>query len=286
MVGIHGWTRVELARPDSSRSGLRSPLPRPRASATDRRGSSRRSAALSCPPAAGPPCGLRVGARADMRYAADHREPTPPPIRAQATPSLTRTVQIRPKRRISNGACPSAPSEALFRAFSGALGPKMAPAPSFRPQNGLRRRCKAACNSPRVSRKAENSGPLAFRRPPARRGLKTAPGTVPTAQARSVLGSCLSALRGSVSQSSEIFFNSPWIKPAPHATPPSHLRARRSPTSGPEKRSRHYAAPEAAAAKGAARLRRAPFFLAPSVGALYGAQRAPRAPLNSPRKQP
>ena len=30
-------------------------------------------------------------------------------------------------------------------------------------------------------------------------------------------------------------FNSPPIKIAPHATPPSHLRARRSPTSGPEK---------------------------------------------------
>ena len=224
-----GWARpahgAGQPRPPSSRhtswsgstAGLglnslacaRSPLPRPRASATDRRGSSRRSAALSCPPAAGPPCGLRVGARAEMRYAADHREPTPPPIRAQATPSLTRTVQIRPKRRISNGACPSAPSEALFRAFSGALGPKMAPAPSFRPQNGLRRRCKAACNSPRVSRKAENSGPLAFRRPPARRGLRTAPGTVPTAQARSVLGSRLSALRGYDLSISGLFFKSP-----------------------------------------------------------------------------
>ncbi|MDD2363013.1 MAG: hypothetical protein PHH84_08710 [Oscillospiraceae bacterium] len=33
----------------------------------DRRGSSRRSAALSWPPAAAPPCGLRVGARAAVK---------------------------------------------------------------------------------------------------------------------------------------------------------------------------------------------------------------------------
>ena len=181
-----------------------------------------------CPPSAGraarvkiggvlrgvlPRSSLRVGARAEMRYAARRREPTPPPIRAQATPSLTRTVQIRQKWRISNGACPSAPSKAIFRSKSVALGPKMAPAPQFCPKNGLRRCCKAACNSPRVSRKAENSGPLAFRRPPARRGLWTAPGTVAAAQARPVLGSCLVALRGYDLSISGVFFFNPPVKP-------------------------------------------------------------------------
>ena len=158
----------------------------------DRRGSSRRPAALFCPRVAGFGWGRarRCGTRQDAT------SPTPPPIRVRATPSLTRTVQIRPKRRISNAACPSAPSETIFRSKSVAFGPMEARAPQFCPKNGLRRRCKAAGNSPRVSRKAENSGPLAFRRPPARRGLWAAPGTVPTAQARSVLGSRLAALRG------------------------------------------------------------------------------------------
>ena len=246
----------------------------------DRRGSSRRPAALFCPRVAGFGWGRarRCGTRQDAT------SPTPPPIRVRATPSLTRTVQIRPKRRISNAACPSAPSETIFRSKSVAFGPMEARAPQFCPKNGLRRRCKAACNSLRVSRKAENSGPLAFRRPPARRGLRAAPGTVPTAQARSGLGSCLSALRGYDFSISGVFFNSPQIKPAPHATPPSHLRAREIPDLAARKWPRHYAAPEAAAAEGAARLRRAPFFSAPRSVALYGAQGAPRAPLNSPER--
>ena len=57
--GSTAGLRVELARWRSLalRLGL---CPR----REDRRGSSRRSAALSWPPAAAPPCGLRVGARA------------------------------------------------------------------------------------------------------------------------------------------------------------------------------------------------------------------------------
>ena len=189
------------------RAGARSPLPRsklPRQPTRpcarngqsgpreDRRGSSRRPAALFCPRVAGFGWGRarRCGTRQDAT------SPTPPPIRVRATPSLTRTVQIRRGRRISNVACPSAPSETIFRSKSVAFGPMEARAPQFCPKNGLRSRCKSACNSPRVSRYAENSGPLAFRRPPARRGLNTAPGTVPPAQTRSVLGSRLAALRG------------------------------------------------------------------------------------------
>ena len=64
--------RVELARGALARLRLgrcprrpRGPVPCGQSGPReDRRGSSRRSAALSWPPAAAPPCGLRVGARA------------------------------------------------------------------------------------------------------------------------------------------------------------------------------------------------------------------------------
>ena len=120
----------------------------------DRRGSSRRSAALSWPPAAAPPCGLRVGARAGMRYAAARREPNPAsdPRSGYALAYARRSNP--PRRRISNAACPSAPSKAIFWSKSVAFGPMEAPATQFCPKNGLRRRCKAACNSPRASRYA------------------------------------------------------------------------------------------------------------------------------------
>jgi hypothetical protein len=101
------------------------------------------------------PDGLRVGARAGMRYAAESAaSPTPPPIRVRpdtlrGPDSLTRAAQTRRGRRICAGACPSAPSKPIFRSKSVALGPKMAPATQFCPKNGLRRRCKAAGNSSR-----------------------------------------------------------------------------------------------------------------------------------------
>ena len=93
----------------------------------DRRGSSRRSAALFRPAGFGWGRARRCGTR---QLAAS---PTPPPIRARATPSLTRVVQIRRGRRISNAACPSAPSKAIFRALSGALGAINAPRALFSP---------------------------------------------------------------------------------------------------------------------------------------------------------
>ena len=55
----------------------------------DRRGSSRRSAALFRPAGFGWGRARRCGTRQPAA------SPTPPPIRAQATPSLTRVVQIR-----------------------------------------------------------------------------------------------------------------------------------------------------------------------------------------------
>ncbi len=96
---------------------------------------------------------LRVGARAWMQYAAARREPNPPPIRARARLRLRASFKSAEtadfQRRLSVRAF-----QGHFRALSGALGAINAPAPSFRPQNGLRRRCKAACNSPRASRYA------------------------------------------------------------------------------------------------------------------------------------
>ena len=115
--------------------------------------------------------GLRVGARAGMRYAAESAaSPTPPPIRVRpdtlrGQDSLTRAAQNRRGRRICAGACPSAPSKAIFRSKSVALGPKMAPAPQFCPKNGPRRRCKAAGNSSRAFSLREKLGTTCFRRP-------------------------------------------------------------------------------------------------------------------------
>ena len=148
--------RVELARGALARLRLgrcprrpRGPVPFGQSGPReDRRGSSRRSAALFRPAGFGWGRARECGTR---QLAAS---PTPPPIRAQATPSLTRVVQIRRGRRISNAACPSAPSKAIFWSKSVAFGPMEAPATQFCPKNGLQRRCKAACNSPRVSRYA------------------------------------------------------------------------------------------------------------------------------------
>ena len=109
----------------------------------------------------------------------------------------------------------------------------------------------------------------------------TAPGTVPTAQARSGLGVGLASRRGMVSQSSDIF-NSPRIKTSLARNAPSHLRAREIPDLAARKTAVPYASPGAGAAEGTARLRRAPFFPAPRPVAFYDAQGALRAPRNSP----
>ncbi len=109
--GVHGWapggTRsLALARLRLGRCPRRE----------DRRGSSRRSAALFRPAGFGWGRALGCGTR---QLAAS---PTPPPIRAQATPSLTRVVQIR-----RNGGFPTPlvrprlprPFFGLFRALWG-----------------------------------------------------------------------------------------------------------------------------------------------------------------------
>ena len=129
-----GWTRF----PTHFVVGTRSPPPAAKRSAgfmPPRRHSSRRIQPRSL--VRHSPDGLRVGARAGMRYAADSAaSPTPPPIRVRpdthrGRDSLTRAAQTRRRRRICAGACPSAPSKAIFRSKSVALGPKMAPATQF-----------------------------------------------------------------------------------------------------------------------------------------------------------
>ena len=109
--GVHGWapggTRsLTLARLRLAQGARRE----------DRRGSSRRSAALFRPAGFGWGRARECGTR---QLAAS---PTPPPIRARATPSLTRVVQIRLtadfQRRLSVRAFPDHFSGS-FRRFGG-----------------------------------------------------------------------------------------------------------------------------------------------------------------------
>jgi len=138
--GVHGWapggTRsLALARLRLGRCPRRE----------DRRGSSRRSAALFRPAGFGWGRARRCGTR---QLAAS---PTPPPIRAQATPSLTRVVQIRLtadfQRRLSVRAF-----SGHFRAHFGALGAKNAPrafiSPKKWPQKALQGRLQLAPSVP------------------------------------------------------------------------------------------------------------------------------------------
>ena len=125
-------------------------------------------------------------------------------------------------------------SRPFFGLISALWGLKMPPAPPFHPKIGLKRRCRPPATRPECPATRETRGHLLNGGLPARRGLWTAPGTVPTARGASGLGS---GLRPSAAWSLNPLgiFNSPPIKAAPPATPPSHLRARGSPTSGPEK---------------------------------------------------
>ena len=73
---------------------------------------------------------------------------------------------------------------------------------------------------PEPFRYAKISGSLAFGGLPARRGLWTAPGTVPNAQSASGLGSGLAALRGYDLSILGHFYNSPLSKTSLHAQRP------------------------------------------------------------------
>ena len=163
----------------------------------DRRGSSRRSAALFRPAGFGWGRARECGTR---QLAAS---PTPPPIRARAIALAYARRSNPPRRRISNAACPSAPFQTIFRAHFGALGAKNAPrafiSPKKWPQKALQGRLQLA---PSVSLRVKLGATCltAAYLPGADSGPRPAPSR--PRKARSVLGSCLSALRGKVSQSS------------------------------------------------------------------------------------
>ena len=138
--GVHGWapggTRsLALARLRLGRCPRRE----------DRRGSSRRSAALFRPAGFGWGRARRCGTRQPAA------SPTPPPIRAQATPSLTRVVQIR-----RDGGFPTPlVRPRLFRPFLGSFwrfgGYKCPPRLHFtkkRPQKALQGRLQLAPSVP------------------------------------------------------------------------------------------------------------------------------------------
>ena len=151
----------------------------------DRRGSSRRSAALFRPAGFGWGRARRCGTRQPAA------SPTPPPIRARATPSLTRVVQIR-----RNGGFPTPlVRPRLPRPFFGQnrslLGLWRPPRPNFAQKKASEGAARPPATRPECPATRETRGHLLNGGLPARRGLWTAPGTVPTAQTRSGLGSGL-----------------------------------------------------------------------------------------------
>jgi hypothetical protein len=139
--GVHGWapggTRsLALARLRLGRCPRRE----------DRRGSSRRSAALFRPAGFGWGRARRCGTRQPAA------SPTPPPIRARATPdSLTRVVQIRLtadfQRRLSVRAFQGHFSGKIGR-FGAENGPRASILPKKRPQKALQGRLQLAPSVP------------------------------------------------------------------------------------------------------------------------------------------
>ena len=83
MVGIHGWAPGGTRFPTHFVVGTRSPCASPRLSSRSGLGvkiggvHAATAAFFAAFCRALPPCGLRVGARAEMRYAAARREPNP-----------------------------------------------------------------------------------------------------------------------------------------------------------------------------------------------------------------
>jgi hypothetical protein len=115
--------------------------------------------------------------------------PTPPPIRARSTPSLTRVVQIR-----RDGGFPTPlvrprlprPFFSLISALWASTGP---PRLHFIQKMASKGAARPPATHPNPFRYAKISGSLAFGGLPARRGLMIAPGTVTNALSASGLGS-------------------------------------------------------------------------------------------------
>ena len=144
-----------------------------------------------------PPCGLRVGARAWMRYAAD-----PPRAQPRLRSALIPTrYAVGTRLRASFKSAETAdfqrrlpvrafPSRFLgsFRRFGGYEGPLRRHFAQKSVSEGAAGRLQLA---PSIFAARKSRGHLLFGGLPARRGLWPAPGTVPTARTRSGLGSGL-----------------------------------------------------------------------------------------------
>jgi len=172
----------------------------------DRRGSSRRSAALSWPPAAAPPCGLRVGARAEMRYAAARREPNPasdprsgyrPRLRASFKSAETADFQRRLSVRAFQGHF--LVKIGRFWAYGGPRDPIL---PKKRPPKALQGRLQLAPSVPLRVKLGATCFTAAYL-PGADSGPRPAPSR--PRGARRDWGRARWALRGITSQSSSNF---------------------------------------------------------------------------------
>ena len=199
--GVLGGLRVELASRHTSWSGRARFAPRALPSALRSAGFTTLRVVRGTLPRS---LALRAsggGARGNAVRGRTAASPTPPPIRAhpdalRCRDSLTRVVQIRRGRRISNAACPSAPSQAIFRSKSLSPGRERPPFAEFCPKTGPGRRCTAAGNSSRVFSLRENLGITCFRRPTCQARTLDRACHRPERASASGLGSGLAALRG------------------------------------------------------------------------------------------
>ena len=157
-----------------------------------------------------------------MRYAAERREPNP-----AYDPRSGYALAYARRSNPPDGGFPtplvrSRLSRPFFGLISALWGLKMPPAPSFHPKNGQKGAARPPATRPEPRATRETRGHLHNGGLPARRGLWTAPGTVPTARTRSGLGS---GLRPSAAWSLNPLgnFNSPRNRASLHTQRPLRI---------------------------------------------------------------
>ncbi len=200
-----GWNSLV---PTLSRSGLRSPLPRPRASAKDRRGSSRRSAALFRPAGFGWGRARRCGTRLIRR------EPNP-----ASDPRSSRLFEVgthsrAPFKSAQSGGFPTAlVRPRLPRPFSGQnrslWGLKWPPRLNFAQKTASEGAARPPATRPECPARRKTRGHLLFGvlLPGADSGPRPAPSR-PRKRVRSWGRACRRSAARSLNPL-EIFFNSP-----------------------------------------------------------------------------
>ena len=172
-----------------------------------------------------------------MRYAAARREPNP-----ASNPRSGYAFAYARRSNPPDGGFPTPlVRPRLPRPFFGQnrslLGLWRPPRPNFAQKTAFKGAARPPATRPECPATRETRGHLLNGGLPARRGLWTAPGTVPTARTRSGLGS---GLRPSAAWSLNPLgiINSPPIKIASRAPPPFRLNARETPDLVPEKNGR------------------------------------------------